>query len=391
MKKLQTGGVSQVIPRPLDVGDIPVFNAPTFDLTPIPIRDMAALASKMQYQKAQKEASDLAESKYQDSLESAYLDYNTKFFGNLHTTEQKQRIDGLQQKYNIPEQGNAAVLANQVLLKDTLRNFRLALTDQDYIQTVGEVDRGNKFREYAEKNFDKETFVDWEQNAWQPYVNGQVGLEGANPVKFKESKVKPKDFTLVDGRFEKELNYVDLSNPDEVNYLFSTMVQAYKDADEEAAIRQKIIDPETGGLTKEKQDQLIFGTKMRQRGIEDTRDAKNEDWLYRKQIADAFADGNRQGRSSSSGNEPEDIEKLYRRVEVLEGIEIPRDDEEITVLMEAYADGTEAEREAIVKEIKKRAAARPKKPAQPLAPQSLPQQTAPRKKTLDELMSENGI
>lgn len=282
-RKFQQGGVSQVIPRPVGVGDIPVFQAPTFDLQPIPVHEMLAIASKMQLHQARKEASDLAEQKYQDSLENAYMDFNSKFFGPVHTERQKQTVESLGQKYSIPEDGMSGLMGNQVALKDGLNNFRKAFTSPEYISIAGEVDRGNKFRDYAEKNFDKETFVEWEQNAWQPYVSGQAALEDANPTRFKPSKVVNANFRTAASALMADFDTVDLNNEGEVRQMAQALAKSYYETNPSAAVERNLIQVGQDGsytLTPQALESFMSAVAVKQRDKQREAGLSMDKWEY---------------------------------------------------------------------------------------------------------------
>jgi hypothetical protein len=301
-KRFQSGGVFDVNPRPQDVGEIPVFNAPTFDIMSLPAEDVAALASKMQMAKAQKEASDLAEQRYQDSLENVYMDYSTKFFGNTHSATQKAKLEALKTKYEIPDQGTVGLLENQVMLKDTNRKFRQAMSDPDFISVVGEVDRGNKFRDYAEKYFDKETFVEWEQSAWQPYVTGQANLEDANPTRFKSAKAV--NFastmnTLVTG---KAFDAYDFSNPVDASDAEAQLAAQYQRQNEDAAVKQGLITVNGGvaELTQPQKDDLRRRITARQEALQQAYDRDLEKYEAKKVISERFEEPPRTNNNSSN-------------------------------------------------------------------------------------------
>lgn len=407
-KKMQTGGVSQVIPRPQAVEDIPVFNAPTYDLMSLPPRDILAIANKMQVNKATKEASDLAEQRYQDSLEKAYMDYKTKLFGPVHSSAQKQKLESLQQRHGISGEGVQGLLQNQVLLKDEIRKLQSALSDQDYINTAGEVFRGNKFRDYAMEKFSKDEFVEWEENAWEPYVRGEADLETANPTRFKSAKaLRQVNFRTAESTLMNDFDTVNLEDQGEVSDMAQRLAMSYYETNPEAAVAQNLLqvnDDGTYQLTKPALDNFMTAVRVRQRDKQREAALSIDKYQTQRAIADAYADGNRVGRSGSgSSKTPEDIEKTYKLLETVHGLTIPRDRPDLKILVEGYASaGAQAERDEILSKIKELAGS-----AVPKIPVSLntseadlirngfvpPVQgpLAPPRPTLRDLMKQNGL
>lgn len=310
MRKFQQGGVSQVIPRPQDVGDIPVFDAPTFDIMSLPPQDIAILAHKMQLAKSQKEANDLAEQRYQDSLGNVYMDYNTKFFGPVHTTKQKETIAALQAKHGIADEAPQGILSNTVLLKDWNNKLRSAMSEQDFINVAGEVARGNEFRKYAQQNFDKETFVEWEQNAWQPYVSGAASIEDANPTRFKPSKEINANFRVADTSVMNDFDTADLTNEKEVAQMAQTLARAYYDTNPKAAEQKGLIKINPDGtyqLTAPALASFMDAVEVRQRDKQREYRIGEDKFEDRQALLDAYRDGNRDASNSNKKGSSSDL------------------------------------------------------------------------------------
>lgn len=308
-RKLQDGGLysgamPRINPRPQGVEDIPVFNAPTYDLMTLPQRDILALADRMQLKKATKEASDLAEQKYQDTLAAAYMDYKTKLLGPVHTTAQKQRLESLMQRKGVSLEGIQGLMQNQVLLKGEIRKLQDVLSDTDYINTAGEVFRGNKFREYAAEKLSKDEFVEWEETAWEPYTRGEADLEEANPVRFKSAKaLKNVNFRTAESTLMGSFDTTDLNNPEEVRDMAERLAMSYYETNPEAAVAQgllKVNDDGTYQLTPTALQKFITAVKVEQRDKVREAGLKVDYYQTQRAIADAYADGNRVGRSGSS-------------------------------------------------------------------------------------------